>query len=69
MIWQDAASVRGLLPPRERDAHKGKFGHVLIVGGSPGRAGAAVLSARGALRSGAGLVTVACPASIRTEIA
>ena len=69
IAWQDAAAVRGLLPGRIRDAHKGKFGHVLIVAGAPGRAGAAVLSARGALRSGAGLVTVACPASIRAEIA
>ncbi len=69
MIWQDAASVRDLLPARAPDAHKGKFGHVLVVAGSPGRAGAAVLSARGALRGGAGLVTVACPASIRGEIA
>jgi hydroxyethylthiazole kinase-like uncharacterized protein yjeF len=69
MIWQDAASVRDLLPARAIDAHKGKFGHVLVVAGSPGRAGAAVLSARGALRGGAGLVTVACPASIRSEIA
>ena len=69
MIWQDAASVRGLLPARALDAHKGRFGHVLVVAGSPGRAGAAVLSARGALRGGAGLVTVACPASIRAEIA
>ncbi len=69
MIWQDAESVRGLLPTRNLDAHKGKFGHVLVVAGSPGRAGAAVLSARGALRGGAGLVTVACPASIRGEIA
>lgn len=69
MTWQDAASVRGLLPARAHDAHKGKFGHVLVVAGGPGRAGAAVLTARGALRSGAGLVTVACPASIRAEIA
>jgi hydroxyethylthiazole kinase-like uncharacterized protein yjeF len=69
MIWQDAASVAGLLPPRLPDAHKGKFGHALVVAGSPGRSGAAVLCARGALRGGAGLVTVACPASIRSEIA
>ena len=67
--WQDAASVRGMLPPRPDDAHKGNLGHVLVVAGAPGRAGAAVLTARGALRSGAGLVTVACPASIRSEIA
>jgi len=69
MIWQDAAAVAGLLPDRALDAHKGKFGHVLVVAGAPGRAGAAVLTARGALRGGAGLVTVACPASVRSEIA
>jgi NAD(P)H-hydrate epimerase len=67
--WQDADDVAGLLRPRARDAHKGKLGHVLVVAGAPGRAGAAVLTARGALRGGAGLVTVACPASIRAEIA
>jgi NAD(P)H-hydrate epimerase len=38
--------------------HKGTFGHVAIAGGSPGRSGAAVLAARGAIRTGAGLVTV-----------
>lgn len=46
---------------RPREAHKGDFGHVLIVAGSKGMAGAAVLCARGALRAGAGLVTVSVP--------
>src|SRR5690606_22550133 len=45
------------------DSHKGTFGRVLIVAGSTGRTGAAILAARAALRSGAGLVTVAAPAS------
>jgi len=57
------------LPPRPRDAHKGAFGHVLIVAGSPGMAGAAVLSCRGALRSGSGLVTAATPASLSPIVA
>jgi hydroxyethylthiazole kinase-like uncharacterized protein yjeF len=48
-------------PRRRRGAHKGDFGHVLIVAGSLGKAGAAVLAAGGALRSGCGLVTVAVP--------
>ena len=69
LSWQDAAAVDGLLAPRARDAHKGRLGKLLVVAGAPGRAGAAVLAARGALRSGAGLVTVACPSSIRVEIA
>jgi ADP-dependent NAD(P)H-hydrate dehydratase / NAD(P)H-hydrate epimerase len=51
------------VPPRAQQSHKGDYGHVLIVAGSPGKTGAAVLAARAALRSGAGLVTVAAPAS------
>ena len=46
------------LPPRPRDSHKGHYGHVLVVGGSPGKAGAVLLAGLGAYRSGAGLVTV-----------
>jgi ADP-dependent NAD(P)H-hydrate dehydratase / NAD(P)H-hydrate epimerase len=48
-----------LLPPRKRTAHKGDFGHVLIVGGDFGMAGAARMSAEAAARAGAGLVSVA----------
>jgi len=47
------------LPPRKRAAHKGDFGHVLAVGGDYGYAGAICLAAKSALRSGAGLVSVA----------
>jgi len=47
------------LPRRPRTAHKGAFGHVLIVGGDEGFGGAAVLAAEAALRAGAGLVSVA----------
>jgi NAD(P)H-hydrate epimerase len=56
------------LPARPRESHKGSFGHLVIVAGSPGKSGAAVLAARGALRTGAGLVTVAAPESIRAEV-
>lgn len=47
------------LQPRPRDAHKGDFGHVLIVGGDAGYSGAVRLAAEAALRTGAGLVSVA----------
>jgi len=52
------ADVRPHLAPRLADTHKGTYGHVAIVAGSLGRSGAAVMCARGAIRSGAGLVTV-----------
>ena len=53
--------LRALVTPRAADSHKGDFGRVTIVAGSTGKTGAAHLSAMGALRSGAGLVTVATP--------
>jgi hydroxyethylthiazole kinase-like uncharacterized protein yjeF len=55
--------MREIVPARVADSHKGDFGRVLVVAGSTGRTGAAHLSALGALRSGAGLVTVATPRS------
>ena len=57
------------IPPRPPDSHKGTFGRVLIVAGSRGMAGAAVLAARAALRSGAGLVTALIPESLSTTLA
>lgn len=53
--------VRSLLRPRARFAHKGSFGHALILAGSEGRMGAAVLAAQSCLRSGTGLVTAHIP--------
>lgn len=50
------------LPARGADSHKGSYGHVLVIAGSVGKTGAAALCAAGALRAGAGLVTVASPA-------
>lgn len=57
------------LPARPEDSHKGSFGSVLIVAGSRGMSGAAALSGLGALRGGAGLVTVAVPAAIQATVA
>lgn len=56
-------AVSSLLPERERFAHKGTYGHALIISGSYGMMGASVLAGRGALRSGAGLVTTHVPRS------
>ena len=53
------AQFRRLLAPRPRAAHKGSFGHVLVIGGSCGKTGAPAMSGMAALRAGAGLVTVA----------
>jgi NAD(P)H-hydrate epimerase len=60
--------IAALLPPRSRDSHKGDFGRLAIVAGSRGKAGAAALAARGALRTGAGLVTVFCPTCVEEAI-
>ena len=57
------------VPARRPEAHKGDFGRVLIVAGSRGMAGAACLAAMGALRGGAGLVTIAVPESIWDVVA
>lgn len=58
-----------LLGPRDPESHKGTYGHLLVVAGSTGKSGAAVLAARGAARCGAGLVTAAVPASILPQVA
>ncbi len=57
----DHGFLQGLLARRAGDAHKGDFGHLAVIAGSPGKAGAALLAARGALRAGAGLVSIAAP--------
>lgn len=57
------AAMRDLLMPRNADTHKGDYGRVTIVAGSLGKTGAAHLAAVGALRAGAGLVTVATPSA------
>jgi NAD(P)H-hydrate epimerase len=65
----ERADVAAHFPPRPPEAHKGTYGHLLVVAGSLGKTGAAALAARAALRSGAGLVTVATPASQQPVVA
>ena len=61
--------LREIVEPRAADSHKGDFGRVTIVAGSRGKTGASHLAAMGALRSGAGLVTVATPGSLLPIVA
>jgi ADP-dependent NAD(P)H-hydrate dehydratase / NAD(P)H-hydrate epimerase len=59
----------GLLAPRARDANKGSYGHVLVIGGSLGKSGAAAMAGFSALRAGAGLSTIATPRSVLATVA
>ena len=62
-------SLTPLLPVRNRSDHKGRFGHLLVVAGSVGKTGAALMTAEAALRTGTGLVTVATSESAMSMIA
>jgi NAD(P)H-hydrate epimerase len=62
-------TIRWLVPRRDPDSHKGSYGHLLIVAGSRGKTGAAILSSRAAMRSGAGLATLAAPRSLNNIFA
>jgi len=66
--WAGAAKAI-MEKPRAMDANKGSFGHVLIVGGSFGKAGAPAMASLAALRAGAGLVTAAVPREIVPTVA
>lgn len=57
----DLEMVKAMIKKRQKFDHKGTFGHALLIAGSYGKVGAAVLSAKAALRSGAGLVTIHAP--------
>lgn len=61
--------VRQLFARRRRESHKGSYGHVLVIAGSPGYAGAAILALQAACRSGVGLVSALVPASIAPVVA
>jgi len=61
--FTDLKSIATVLKPRGKFSHKGTFGHALLVAGSTGKMGAAILAAKGCLRSGVGLLTVHLPRS------
>src|SRR6266567_4297625 len=61
--------VAALISPRPRNSNKGTYGHVLVIGGSVGKAGAAAMAGFSALRAGAGVVTVATPKSVLPTVA
>src|SRR6266702_3588608 len=67
--WLEPEEFRDLPLVRRIDSHKGSYGHVLLVAGSLGKSGAAILAGRGALRAGAGLVTIATPDSVLPIVA
>ena len=64
-LWlAETSDVAERLPPRPLESHKADFGRLAVIAGSRGKGGAAILAARGALRAGAGLVTIFCPESL-----
>jgi len=60
----DDVGMARLMHPRRADSHKGEYGHLVVIAGSPGKTGAAALAGTGALRMGTGLVTVGIPRSL-----
>jgi hydroxyethylthiazole kinase-like uncharacterized protein yjeF len=67
--WIEPREFAGLPLVRSVDSHKGLYGHVLVVAGSLGKSGAAVMAGHAALRAGAGLVTVATSEAVLLEVA
>lgn len=64
LALSDPREFAPLFAPRKKDSHKGSFGHVLVIGGAPGKSGAAAMAGLAALRMGAGLVSVTSHAAI-----
>jgi len=64
-----ADEIKKSIPSRDSSGHKGTFGRLLLIGGSKGMAGAIAMSARAALKGGAGLVMIGVPHSVRAEVA
>lgn len=60
----DRGAAAGMIAPRRRNSYKGDYGHVLVIAGSRGKTGAALMTARACLRSGAGLVTLGIPGTL-----
>ncbi|MGA2510240.1 MAG: NAD(P)H-hydrate dehydratase [Candidatus Acidiferrales bacterium] len=69
LMWSDPREFVKFAVPRKPEGHKGDYGHALIVAGSVGKSGAAVLASWAALRAGAGLVTVATPEPVLPIVA
>ncbi|MBI5327749.1 MAG: NAD(P)H-hydrate dehydratase [Deltaproteobacteria bacterium] len=69
--WEllDRGSIKKLLKPRHSNTHKGSFGHVFVLAGSVGKTGAAAMASVGAMRVGAGLVTLGIPESLNPIMA
>jgi hydroxyethylthiazole kinase-like uncharacterized protein yjeF len=67
--WADPGEFAGMPLVRPADSNKGTFGHVLLLAGSVGKSGAAILAGRAGLRAGAGLVTIATPESVQPIVA
>ena len=65
----DEQKAADSLIARSLNSHKGSYGHLLVLAGSRGKSGAAAMAARAALRSGVGLVTLAVPRGIQSEVA
>ena len=68
MFYMDYVEAARMLKPRSRFSHKGTMGHALLVAGSEGMSGAAILASRACLRSGAGLLTVATARMCQTPV-
>lgn len=62
----DKARLKGIIPPRKLDSHKGDYGHVFILAGSRGLTGAAYLASRACILSGSGLVTLGIPEGLNS---
>ncbi|MBI3753129.1 MAG: NAD(P)H-hydrate dehydratase [Deltaproteobacteria bacterium] len=66
ILWEllDKEGIKKILKPRKENSHKGSYGHVFVLAGSAGKTGAAAMTSCGAMRSGAGLVSLGIPKSL-----